>query len=283
MGGDSETGQVATWCRFKRKAFVFSLASDADTDAALPLLRSRRQRMLYRAGLRRADAVIAQTDTQREQLRSAFAVESSVIRNCTHDPGFDSGGLRSRTRNARPSLLWVGRLVPVKRLEVLLDLAAARPEWDFHVVGRGDPALEYVQSLESRARTLSNLALHGAISDEALNERYRNASALVCTSSMEGVPITFLEAWARGLPVVSTVDPDGVIATHGLGAVASAETLGDRVGAVLADDQETLAHRIRAHFLATHTVDAFVSRHEQLLLGVIGRSAMARSHREARA
>jgi glycosyltransferase involved in cell wall biosynthesis len=49
---------------------------------------------------------------------------------------------------------------------------------------------------------------------------YRNALALLCTSAYEGFPNTFLEAWSHGIPVVSTIDPDNLIARRGLGAVA---------------------------------------------------------------
>jgi glycosyltransferase involved in cell wall biosynthesis len=267
MGADSETGQIAAWCRMNGRSFVFSMASDADADPALPLLRSRRQRTLYRAGLRRADAVVAQTATQRQQLKQAFSIESTVIRNCTRDPGFDAALVRAGAANSRPRLLWVGRFVPVKRLELLLDLAAAEPGWDFHVVGSGDSSLEHVRTLESRGRSLPNVRLHGGDSDSELDDQYRRANALLCTSSLEGVPTTFLEAWARGLPVVSTVDPDNAIATNRLGAVAGPEGLAAAIRGVLALDPDALARGIRAHFVSTHTIEAFVAQHERLFFG----------------
>ena len=277
MGGDAETGQVALWCAAAGRSFVFGLASDADVDPALPLLRSRRQRVLYRTGLRRAAAVVAQTDTQRERLRQAFTVDSTVIRNCTEDPGEDPRGPRVRAGNPRPRCLWVGRFVAVKRLELLLDLASAEPEWDFHVVGAANAANEYEQNLDARARALRNVTLHRGISDAALDEQYRRANVLVSTSRVEGVPTTFLEAWARGLPVVSTVDPDDAIAKGRLGAVAAPERLAESVRAVLAEDPETLGGRVRAHFLASHTIDAYVSQHERLFLGVRPQTAPRRS------
>jgi glycosyltransferase involved in cell wall biosynthesis len=267
MGGDAETGQVALWCGASAASFAFALASDADVDPALPLLRTRRQRVLYRAGLRRATAIIAQTEMQRAQLRAAFSVESTVIRNCSPDPGYAADGSGLRKHTVRPRLLWVGRFVPVKRLELLLDLAAQQTDWDFHVIGSAGSA-EYGRGLEARAGTLPNVTLHGGISDAGLDEQYRRANALLSTSSVEGVPTTFLEAWARGLPVVSTVDPDNVIAAHGLGAITAPEGLAAAVRAVLSQDQAALSQRIRAHYLASHTVDAYITRHEQLFWSI---------------
>jgi glycosyltransferase involved in cell wall biosynthesis len=275
MGADSETGQIAAWCGWSGRPFVFSLASDADVDPALPLLRTARQRALYRFGLKRAHPVVAQTNVQRDALRAAFHVDATVIRNCTPDPGFDPGQVAQRGTGGRPRLLWVGRFVQVKRLGVLLELAEARPEWDFHVVGSGDASQPDVQVLERRAQSLANVTLHRRIGDEALDEQYRRAHALICTSSMEGVPTTFLEAWARGVPVVSTVDPDGVIAEQALGAAATTNGLASAIDRVLQQDQRAAAQRIRAHFLATHAIEPFVLRHEQVFAASLACGARA--------
>jgi hypothetical protein len=68
--------------------------------------------------------------------------------------------------------------------------------------------------------------------------------------------------------VVSTVDPDNVIAAHGLGAITAPEGLAAAVRAVLSQDQAVLSQRIRAHYLASHTVDAYITRHEQLFWSI---------------
>lgn len=276
--GDLQTGQVAAWCRLRGRRFVFSLASDGDCDPALPFLRTARQRILYRFGLRYADAAIAQTESQRKQLCTAFGAESTVIRSCTPDVTFDPAVIQARARDARPRILWVGRLTPVKRLEILLDLAAANPAWEFHVVGSGDPHDEYVQRLESRAKMLSNVSLQRGATDEQLHDAYLRAHVLVCTSSMEGVPTTFLEAWARALPVVSTVDPDGVIAAHHLGAATTPEHLAEAIAGVLAQVRDGLPERVRAHYVATHTVEAFVAAHERLFREVLERGRASSGH-----
>ena len=271
IAGDLLTGQVAAWCRLRRRRFVFSLASDGDCDPALPLLPTVRQRLFYRFGLRYADAAIAQTESQGKQLFAAFGTESTVIRNCTPDVAFDPAVIQARAREARPRILWVGRLAPVKRLEILLDLAAARPGWEFNVVGSGDPNQEYVQRLQSRAKSLSNVSLHRGATDEQLHEEYLRAHVLVCTSIVEGLPTTFLEAWARALPVVSTVDPDGVIAAHRLGAATTVEHLAEAIAGVLVQVRDGLPERVRAHYVATHTVEPFVAAHERLFRDVLER------------
>jgi glycosyltransferase involved in cell wall biosynthesis len=270
MGADSETGQVGAWCRRQSRCFVFAIASDADCDVRLPLLTRQRQKFLYRHGLMRADRVVAQTSAQQASMRQAFGVGSTVIRNCTPDPGFDPRDVTT-LRTGRPRMLWVGRLVPVKRLEVLLDVASARPSLAFDVVASGQDST-YARKVTERAAQMPNVTLRRGVTDLELHDLYRRANVLLCTSSHEGVPTTFLEAWARGVPVVSTVDPDGIIAARELGDVA---TRPDDLPAVLdrllaRADQVTLAARIREHYLATHTVAAFVTAHEQVFRSLGG-------------
>jgi glycosyltransferase involved in cell wall biosynthesis len=267
MGADSETGQVAGWCRARRRRFVFATASDADCDPALPLLRTVRQRVLFRYGLKRANAVVSQTRRQCERLRSEFGVESAVIRNCTSDVTIGDDVYEQRARNARPRLLWVGRLVDVKRVELLLELATTRLEWDFSIVGSGDPADPYLRCMEARAASLPNVTFRRGIGDAELDREYRRANALVCTSIWEGVPTTFLEAWARGLPVVSTIDPDDVIAQRSLGAYALPASLAAAVLDVLSRPPSTW-RRSREYFLRTHTIDASVSAHQRIFESV---------------
>ena len=108
---------------------------------------------------------------------------------------------------------------------------------------------------------------HGRLGRLELNRLYHQAGVLVCTSSLEGFPNTFLEAWSVGLPVLTTFDPDRIIATHHLGAVAAdlAGLEGQLRGLFASDDVYT-ARRARcyAYFCAHHTVDAVVEAHESM-------------------
>ncbi|MEP0844843.1 MAG: glycosyltransferase, partial [Phycisphaerae bacterium] len=77
--GEYVTGQVAWWCRRNGRAFVYSVASDPDCDPALPEMKTLRERVLYRYGLRHADRLIVQTRRQQEMLRAGFGLESTWI------------------------------------------------------------------------------------------------------------------------------------------------------------------------------------------------------------
>jgi glycosyltransferase involved in cell wall biosynthesis len=115
-------------------------------------------------------------------------------------------------------LLSVGRLEPEKDPLLLADVLARLREhgepWRLRVCGEG-PLRE---ALETRLR---RKGLDGAASFEGyvrhgveLLDRYRHADALVITSRSEGLPQTVVEAFAAGLPVVSS-DVGGIRAAFG--------------------------------------------------------------------
>ena len=261
------TGQVALWTRRHRRRFVYSVASDMDCDPQLPDLPTWRERRLYTLGLRRASPVIAQTEAQVTMLRESFGVDATVVPMPCPGPSaeeFEAPAWRSNGR-----ILWVGRICDVKRPERLLDVAEACPELTFDVVGPTTDDTS-AQAVVRRARHLPNVVLHGRVERDGMAAFYRGAAMLLCTSDREGFPNTFLEAWSHGIPVVSTHDPDGNIARLGLGAsvgqdpAAIARAVRRLESSV--DEWTTASRRVRAHYLAHHTVDSVMQRFERLLI-----------------
>lgn len=220
-GAEYVTGQVALWCRQHRKGFVYSVASDPDCDPTLPRMKSIRERLLYRVGLRLADRVVVQTGAQQRALLAGFGVDALALPM----PLTTQSSPRAIGENhdtPQPFLvLWVGRICPVKRLELLLDVATMRPQMAFEVVGTPDPINEYTRSLLARAQTLPNVVHRGRVPFDEMPDVYRRATVLCCTSAYEGFPNTFLEAWSHGIPIVTTIDPDRVVERHRLGLVAA--------------------------------------------------------------
>jgi glycosyltransferase involved in cell wall biosynthesis len=117
------------------------------------------------------------------------------------------------------SVLWVGRLMPEKRFEWLLEAARKCPDMEFHVTGTPNQPSGYAAELMAAAKKIPNVRAHGRLSKPELNYLFQTCGFLCCTSMLEGFPTTFLEAWSCGLPVVTTFDPDGIVARQGLGRV----------------------------------------------------------------
>lgn len=79
---------------------------------------------------------------------------------------------------------------------------------------------------------------------------FDRARVFVNTSETEGFPNTFLQAWIRGIPVVSFFDPDDVIRREGLGhAVASLDEMASAAHSLVTDSQQWLetSARCRAY------------------------------------
>jgi glycosyltransferase involved in cell wall biosynthesis len=117
------------------------------------------------------------------------------------------------------------------------------------------------------ARGVPNLAVCGPASRPDVPPLYLGASCLVCTSRAEGFPNTFLEAWSHGLPVVSTFDPDGLIAGAGLGRAATdvaglAAGLREMLGRP--EEWRVASEKGRRYYLDNHTLEASLPRFEAL-------------------
>ena len=261
--GDMGLGQIGLWCRRKRVKLVYSVASEPDCDPRLPSLRDVRERILYRYGLHRASRIITQTHRQQRLLREGFGVDSIVLPMPCEFPSRPSDPLRAPDPAGRTRVLWVGRFSSEKRLEWLLDLAARHPRVLFDVVGGPNSESPQSRALANRAAGCANVTLHGRRPPHDLPGLYDGAHVLCCTSTYEGFPNTFLEAWSRGLPVLTTFDPDDVVRRHGLGWTAQTlDELSDRLAGLPGDPD---GWRVRSeaavrHYREHHELDRAMER-----------------------
>ena len=208
-----EVGLLALFCRHFGKRFVFRSASDADCDKSRLLVRYARDRWLYEYGLRRADAILVQSSGQAQTLLRSYGLKSRVAGMLVNIP--------ASVPSHDLDVLWVGNIRQLKRPDRLLELAAQLPQVNFHMVGGALPAEEALyEEVREAAADISNLCFHGRLSYRDANAMYDRARLLVNTSDVEGFPNSYLQAWIRGVPVVTLIDPDSVIEREGLGATA---------------------------------------------------------------
>jgi glycosyltransferase involved in cell wall biosynthesis len=114
--------------------------------------------------------------------------------------------------------------------------------------------------------------VQGYVAHGDMSSRYARARVLLCTSEAEGFPNVFLEAWARGLPVVSSVDPDGVIAQNGIGRTAG--SIGELATALRelladADGRRECGRRARQYVERNHDLPRCVDALERLVQDVL--------------
>lgn len=130
-------------------------------------------------------------------------------RTTVHIP---NGAPRSRrTRGNAPEfgvepakyLLFVGRLVPEKQPQLLIRAFRSIPgDLKLVIAGGESYTTSYVEHLKRVARDDERVVFTGYVFGEELAWLYENAVAFVLPSSLEGLPLTLLEAIGASTPVV---------------------------------------------------------------------------------
>jgi glycosyltransferase involved in cell wall biosynthesis len=122
---------------------------------------------------------------------------------------------RRRMKKAeRPTVCFLARWDPQKRVEIFLRLAKRFPEVEFIAMGRAHDA-KMDHELRRRYCNVPNLRLTGFVSEEEKSRILERSWALVNTSVREALPVSFLEALAHETPIVSGEDPDGLASRFG--------------------------------------------------------------------
>jgi glycosyltransferase involved in cell wall biosynthesis len=205
-------------------------------------VRFARDRWLYGYGLRRANAILVQSAAQAETLKRSYGLAGRVAGMLVEEP--------SSTVARDIDVLWVANIRRLKRPDRILELAGSLPEVRIHMAGgplRGEETL--FRDVRHAAAARTNVTFHGRLSYWDANDLYGRAKVLVNTSDVEGFPNSYLQAWVRGIPVVTLIDPDGMIEEEGLGvAVRSPAQMHGAIRSLLGDPApwQAVSDRCRA-------------------------------------
>src|SRR5205085_5490759 len=99
---------------------------------------------------------------------------------------------------------YVGRLVPHKQVERIVDAIALAPDWELDVVGDG-PERRRLESHAAAVGVAGRVMFHGDVPRERVARVLAASDAMVLASDYEGLPHVVLEALAAGTPVVAPV------------------------------------------------------------------------------
>jgi glycosyltransferase involved in cell wall biosynthesis len=211
--------------------------------------------------LRRADAVIAVSETTKQELQELFDVAPERIHvtyngvDSTYGPGnaAEKRAARATLRVERPYLLFVGRRDPRKDLGTLMAGFAQRathhPDLGLLLVGPDGYLWEEVWSAVAPiVRQRSRCMPHQPSAQ--LAALYDGAEALVLSSRWEGFGLTAVEAMASGTPVVSS--RAGAL-PEVLGDAAAWFDIGDAEGLAQACDQVISDSAYRRELVASGT------------------------------
>jgi D-inositol-3-phosphate glycosyltransferase len=165
-----------------------------------------------------ADALVANAPPERDQLATLYGADPSRIEII--NPGVDhtlfSPGSRAAARRATglgdgPVLLFVGRIQPLKGVDVAIEALARLDRSDAVLVVIGGPSgADGETHLRDVRRLAADLGVAGQVvwqppkARHALSTWYRAADIVVVPSRSESFGLVALEAAACGVPVVAT-------------------------------------------------------------------------------
>jgi glycosyltransferase involved in cell wall biosynthesis len=261
----AQTGFLAAFCRLHRRRSIHAGASDVDFMPGRQDIAFARDRWLYEYGLRNVDAVFAQNPSQVENLRKHYGRDAVLVPNCYEAPP----GAKA---DPRGYVLWVARLRAQKRPELLIEMARRMPRHRFVIVGGPDQGARgqaYEQGIRAAAAAVPNVEVTGFVPFERADRLFDGARVVVNTSTYEGFPNTFLQAWARGVPTVGFVDTGSRAAGEPVYEVAA--DLDHACASVrrLMEDAaawERASRRVLKHFRARHSIDAVLGLYEREFL-----------------
>jgi glycosyltransferase involved in cell wall biosynthesis len=253
-------GLLAIYCRTKGKKYICAGASDLDFIPDKLPLKFLRDRLLYAYGLKRANAIVVQSDYQKSMLRKNYNLDATVIRN------FFDELARPIPKEHRKHILWVSTIRKNKRPELFLELAAAMPKTKFIMIGGQDfTQADFYWAIKEKAEQLPNLEFHGFQPFSKTEEYFDKAMVFVNTSEYEGFSNTFLQALRRGIPIVSYVDPDGFIMGNNLGfKVNNQEELFTALGRLL-NGSLLDPNIIASYYDRNHTAESIKLQYLRLL------------------
>jgi L-malate glycosyltransferase len=202
------------------------------------------------AYVRRCDLALGDSEFNRQELAALGFPRTGVlpvVPDFSHLAGGPDWRVASRFDDEWTNLLFVGRVIPNKRIEDLVRIFHAyrttiNPRSRLLVVGSYGGFEKYLAMVQSVAARLGTPDVHfaGHVSNEELVAYYEVADLFLCASEHEGFCVPLIEAFHMGLPVVAraatavpaTLDGGGVLYED-----SDPHHVASIVGAVLSDTE----------------------------------------------
>jgi glycosyltransferase involved in cell wall biosynthesis len=223
------------------KKCILSIASDAFLDQSLIVTNSKEFKksrfnldsIANWFNIKFSRLIIVQNCYQREFLQKHYNKEAHLIKI-----PFKISESKIYEKKKPYTILWVGSMAKVKQPELFLNLAKEIPYANFQMIGGHYDNWDLFNTTKKEADKLDNLEFLGVVPFDEIDKYFREASILVNTSMFEGFPNSFIQAWINNIPVISLVDPDGIIGDHGMGLHSkNFEKLREDVRILLDDDE----------------------------------------------
>lgn len=211
---------------------LFFAASDVNFELGKECVGSELNRRLYQRGVRACKYSVVQNKHQQDTIWLNYGKESLQLYNIWGKTKILYG-----EQVPTSDVVWVANFRRLKRAEWVMAAAKSNPHLRFCMAGGEADDKQYFESMLQAAEAESNVLFLGARSFFYTSNLVAKSRVLLCTSTFEGFPNTFLQAWSHGLPVISTVDPSNIISNNKLGEVVrTEEELAEALRRILSDE-----------------------------------------------
>lgn len=223
----------------------------------------------------KADGLIVLSEGVRHYFTETYGREAVFISNGVDAKGdLPASVIKEKWNLEKDSyLLYLGRLVPEKRPELLIEAFRALDTSKRLVIAGGNSDTSaYEKELRAAAQGDNRIVFTGFVAGEPLAELYSNCYAYVLPSDVEGMPMSFLEAMAHGRCCVTSDIPECADVLAGNGVTfekGSADSLRSALQDLLADSDRgrVLGAAAKAHVEKTYNWDSVVERTLKLYRG----------------
>lgn len=234
-----------------------------------------------------ADSVVVWTDGEKDALVDYWDIDPAKV--SVIPPGVDLSRFRPMSQSQsreflgygeEKNILFVGRLEPLKGLDVLFRAVAALEDLGnitLNVVGGDENSQEKarLQTLASRMKLTQNVRFIGSVRHDELPLHYNAADVCVLPSHYESFGLAALEAAACGRPVVAS-EVGGLPAIVRNGSTGflvepkHSDTMAERLCELLGDDmlRSRMGSAARAHAESLgwdRSADALLNRYRELM------------------
>ena len=175
---------------------------------------SEKKKKLMMASMRLAMTftkhILTISKTKAQEVKARYGRRCSAILPCgvflPEDKVLDTDILEKNGIRKGKYFLSIGRIDPIKNLEVLIDAFKNHEHGDFQLVIGGDVNNAYGKTIVERAAGCKNIIFPGIVYGDAKAQLLKNSMAYCLVSSSEGLPIALLEGMVYGnIPVVTDI------------------------------------------------------------------------------
>ncbi|MBI2841781.1 MAG: glycosyltransferase family 4 protein [Armatimonadetes bacterium] len=218
-------------------------------------------------------ATIAVSRFLKDYLEKKYKRPVNYIPSAVSDPVvLKPSAIRSYGLEGGDYILFVARLVPEKGCHFLIDaFKQLKTDKKLVVAGGSSHSDRYVNELRETAN--DRVVFTGYVYGDELHELYSNAYCYVQPSTIEGMPITLLEAVAYGRCVVASDIPPNLEVVKDTGVIFESKNVEDLRGALQSvidnpDLAAELGRKTQAMGLAEYSYDSIAVKTAMLYAAV---------------